>query len=59
MGKLGRENQTSFVHGRQTADNFSVAQEDTHSLNKKRGKTKGMVMKVDLKRHMIELIGNS
>lgn len=34
MRKLGGENQASFIHGRQTADNISVAQDDTHPQQK-------------------------
>lgn len=48
LDKLVSPNQTAFVLGRRGLDNFVVAQELIHSLEKKKGKVGFMAIKVDL-----------
>ncbi|CAL1367951.1 unnamed protein product [Linum trigynum] len=50
MKKLISPRQSSFIPGRQTADNIFVVQEVLHSLKKKRGRKGGMVIKIDLEK---------
>ncbi|CAL1412960.1 unnamed protein product [Linum trigynum] len=50
MRKLVSPRQSSFIPGRQTTDNILIVQEVLHSLRKKRGKKRGMVLKVDLEK---------
>ena len=48
MPKLVSPSQTAFVVGRRGTDNFIVAQELLYSLEKKKGKTGYMIIKIDL-----------
>ena len=48
MPKLVSPSQTTFVVGRRGTDNFIVAQELLYSLEKKKGKTGYMIIKIDL-----------
>ena len=48
LDKLISPNQTAFVPGRRGLDNFVVAQELIHSLDKKKGRVGFMAIKVDL-----------
>ncbi|CAL1360326.1 unnamed protein product [Linum trigynum] len=50
MRKLVSPRQSSFIPGRQTADNILVVQEVLHSFRKKRGKKGGLVFKIDLEK---------
>ena len=43
-------NQSSFVPGRQTADNILIAQEIIHPMNYKKGRTGYMAIKIDLEK---------
>ena len=42
--------QTAFVLGRKVSDNVIIAQEIIHSLNKKKGGVRYMVLKIDLEK---------
>lgn len=50
MVKLVRQNQSSFIPGRDIVDNSTVAQEVVHSLKNFKGTKCGMVMKIDLEK---------
>lgn len=42
--------QASFIHGRQPKDNIIIAQEIVHSLENKKGKLGGIILKIDLEK---------
>lgn len=50
MKDLVGEWQSSFIPGRQTVDNMVIAQEILHSLHKKKGAKKSMMIKIDLEK---------
>ncbi|CAI0395768.1 unnamed protein product [Linum tenue] len=50
MKHLISPRQSSFIPGRQTADNIIVLQEVLHSLRKRKGKKGGVVIKIDLEK---------
>ena len=50
LGKLISPVQTAFVLGRKGTDNVMIAQELFHALDKKKGKTGFMVIKLDLEK---------
>lgn len=50
MGEVVNPNQESFVPRRQITYNIIVCQEIVHSLWKRKGKKKGMVVKLDLEK---------
>ena len=50
LGKLISPVQTAFVLGRRGTDNVMIAQELFHALDKKKGKTGFMVIKLDLEK---------
>ena len=50
LGKLIGPFQFSFLPGRQTSDNIIITQEIIHSLEKMKGKEKGMIFKIDLEK---------
>ncbi|CAL1406444.1 unnamed protein product [Linum trigynum] len=50
MRKLISPRQSSFIPGRQTADNIIVVQEVLHSFRKRKGKKGGLIFKIDLEK---------
>lgn len=50
LPKLIKENQTSFIPGRQGINNIVIAQETIHSIKQKRGKMGCMAIKLDLEK---------
>ncbi|XP_061351083.1 uncharacterized protein LOC133296147 [Gastrolobium bilobum] len=50
MPKLISPNQSSFIKGRQSADNIIVAQEVLHSMRSRKGSKGWMMIKVDLEK---------
>ncbi|CAL1357103.1 unnamed protein product [Linum trigynum] len=59
MRKLVFPRQSSFIPWRETTDNIIVLQEALHTLRKKKGKRGGIVMKIDLEKHMTGYDGSS
>ena len=50
LGKLISPVQTAFVSGRRGTDNVMIAQELFHALDKKKGKTGFIAIKLDLEK---------
>lgn len=50
MSKLVRENQASFIHRRQAADNSVILQEMINSMKRKEGIVGVMAVKIDLEK---------
>lgn len=50
MPKLTGPQQSSFIAGRSTLDNITVAQEMIHSLTRRKGNKGGLILKVDLEK---------
>lgn len=48
--KVVDQSQCAFTPGRQSSENIIIAQEIIHTMNHKRGKTRMMVVKVDLEK---------
>lgn len=59
MSSLISDEQSNFVPGRQIVDNILIVQEVIHSLRTLKGEESMFVIKVDLKRPMIDSIGIS
>lgn len=54
MPQLVQANQCSFVPDRQALDNIIIAQEVLHTMRRKKEKGDALLLKLILKRHMIE-----
>ena len=50
LSNLISPNQSSFIPGKTTTDNIIITQEIIHTLRSKKGKTGGMVLKIDLEK---------